>query len=191
MLREGVQSFDLLSIRCNAGDKKSISVEKEKKLNKVYGSKYTIPIDQGILNHQNELIFLLRLRPASNVIKGWDPTKVTYELTDIELEYEVITNVDLANAMISNYCSRERFMYGHVNHHKTITVNRKSDSIINESINVARRSRKGLLLLSYEPCATGARDSEKKFNPDIPEVKVVVNGILNKVFSWVMKTGDM
>lgn len=38
MLREGVQSFDLLSIRCNAGDKKSISVEKEKKLNKVYGS---------------------------------------------------------------------------------------------------------------------------------------------------------
>ena len=55
--------------------------------------------------------------------------------------------------------------------------------IINESINVPRRSMKGLLLLFYEPCTPGTRDSEKSFNPDIDEVKVAVNGIPNKVFS--------
>ena len=37
----------------------------------------------------------------------------------------------------------------------------------------------------------GARDSEQTFNPDITEVKVVVNGIPNKVYSHGMKTGDL
>ena len=49
---------------------------------------------------------------------------------------------------------------------------------------------KGLLLLFYEPYTAGARDSEKTFNPDITEVKVVVNGIPNKVYSQGMKTRD-
>lgn len=80
----------------------------------MYESKYTIPIDHGILNdHEafyreglsNELIFELRLRPASNVGKGSDPTQVTDELTNIELDCEVINNVDLSNAVILNYCS--------------------------------------------------------------------------------------
>ena len=55
--------------------------------------------------------------------------------------------------------------------------------IINESIDVPRRSMMGLLLLFYEPSTAGTRDSEKSFNSDIDEVKVVVNGIPNKVFS--------
>ena len=51
---------------------------------------------------------------------------------------------------------------------------------------------KGLiLLLFYEPYVGGARDSEQTFNPDITEVKVVVNGIPNKVYSHEMKTGDL
>ena len=49
---------------------------------------------------------------------------------------------------------------------------------------------KGLLLLFYEPYTGGARDSEKTFNPDITEVKVVVNGIPNKIYSQGMKTRD-
>ena len=39
------------------------------------------------------------------------------------------------------------------------------------------------LLLFYEPYAAGARDSEKTFNPDSTEVKMIVNGIPNKVYS--------
>ena len=65
-------------------------------------------------------------------------------------------------------------MYKHITHLKTISLDRGSDSIINKSINVARRSMKGLLF--YERYAAGARDSEKTFNPDITEVKVIVNG---------------
>ena len=126
MLRQGIQSADLSWIRCNAEDKNSTGVYKVKKLNKVYGSKYRIPIDHGILNNHrafypkgllNELIFELRLVPARDVVRGWDLTKLSNELTKVELENEVINNVHLANAVTSNCSSGERFMYEHVNHH--------------------------------------------------------------------------
>ena len=180
-LSEGIQSEDLAKIRCNAGDKKTTGVVKEIKLNDIYGSKYRIPIDHEILkNHavffpralSDELVFELKLAPASNVVKGSDASKLAYELTNIQLEYEVIHNKNLADEAESNYKNGKRLMYEHVTHHKTFPFSKRTDSIINESINVPRRSMKGLLLLFYEGYAGGARDSEKTFNPDITEVKV-------------------
>ena len=73
----------------------------------------------------------------------------------------------LADEAMANYVNGKRFMYEHVTHHKTISIAKGTDSIINESINAPRRSIKGLLLLFYEPYAGGAIDSEKTFNPDI------------------------
>ena len=43
-------------------------------------------------------------------------------------------------------------------------------------------SMKGLLFF-YEPYVAGARDTEKTLNPDIIKVKVIVNGIPNKI--WI------
>jgi hypothetical protein len=114
------------------------------------------------------------------VVKGSDPTKVGYELTNIELEYQTINDAGLVREAASAYLNGRQFMYGHVTHHKKILVNQKNDSIINEAINEPRRSMKGILLLFSEPHAAGARDSEKFFNPDITSVKVSVNGIPNK-----------
>lgn len=200
MLREGIQSIVLSKIRCNSGDKKTSGVDKEKKLNGVYGNKYRIPIDHEILKDHgvffpralsDELVFELRLAPAASVVKGSDSTSLGYEINNIQLEYEIIHSKELADKAISNYQNGKRFMYEHITHHKTISVAKGTDSIINESINVPRRSMKGLLLLFYEPYTAGARDSEKTFNPDITEVKVVVNGIPNKVYSQGMKTRDL
>ena len=115
------------------------------------------------------------------VVKGSDSSKLDYELKNIELEYEVIHNVDLARETSSSYLNSKDFMYEHVTHHKTLTVNKADDTIINESINVPHRSMKGILLLFCEPHAGGARDSEKFFNPDITNVKVSINGVPNKV----------
>ena len=72
--------------------------------------------------------------------------KLSYELTNIPLEYEVIHNKNLADEVESNYKNGKRLMYEHVTHHKTISFSKGTDSIINESINVPRRSMKGLLL---------------------------------------------
>ena len=37
-----------------------------------------------------ELVFEIRLAPASNFVLGSDPTKLGYELNNINLEYKVI-----------------------------------------------------------------------------------------------------
>ena len=75
-------------------------------------------------------------------------------------------------------------------HHKTITVGRNADLIINERINVLHCSMKGILMLFCETHAGGARDSKKFFNPDITSVKVTINGIPNKVYSQGLETRD-
>ena len=92
----------------------------------------------------------------------------------LSLIFHLKVNGHASNYLLSNYTNGTRFMYKHITHLKTISLDRGSDSIINKSINVARRSMKGLPF--YERYAAGARDSEKTFNPDITEVKVIVNG---------------
>ena len=90
-LGEGIQSGDLSMTRCNAGDKKTLGADKEKKrLNTACGNKYRIPIDHEILFYpralSDELVFELRLAPASTVVKGSDQAKLDYELSNIQLE---------------------------------------------------------------------------------------------------------
>ena len=136
------------------------------------------------------MVFELRLTPASNVVKGSDASKLGYELYSIQLEYEVIHSKQLADEAMKNYLNGKRLMYEHVTHHKTI-FSKGTDSIINESVNVPRRSMKGLLLFFYEPFTAGARDSEKTFNPDITEMKLVVNGIPNNIYSQGIKKRDL
>ena len=121
---------------------------------------------------------------------GSEKALLAYELTYIEPEYEVIHSQELADEARSNYTNGKRFMYDYVPHLKTILIARATDRIINEIISVARRSMKGLLLF-YKPYVAGARDSEKTFNPGITEVKMVVNGIPNKVYSQGMNIRDM
>ena len=124
-------------------------------------------------------------------MRGSEPTKLGYEVTNIQLEYEVIQRRDLPDLAKSNYLNGKRFMFEHKTHHKTISIAKGTDLIINEIINVPRKSIKGLLILFYEPYTAGARDSEKTFNPDIKDLKVAVNGVPNKVFSQGIKTRDM
>jgi len=113
------------------GDKKTSGVDKEKKLNAVYGNKYRIPLDHEILKDHglfypralsDELVFELRLAPASNVVKGSDPAKLDYGVSNIQLEYEVIHSKQLSDKAKANYLNGKRFMYEHVTHHKTVSI---------------------------------------------------------------------
>ena len=101
MFLEGIQSEVLCKIRSGAGDKKTTGVEAEEKLTEVYGNKYCIKIDHQILNDHGvfypralnrPFVFQLTLAPASQVVKGGDPTKLKYKLTNIELKYEIISD---------------------------------------------------------------------------------------------------
>ena len=127
MLLEGIQSEELCKIRSNAGDKKTSGVESEKKLNEIYGTKYRIRLDHEILTDHgvfyphalyNDLKFDVLLAPASQVVKGSDPTKLKYKLTNIQLEYEMTYSKMLAEEANSTYYSGKAFTYDHVHHEK-------------------------------------------------------------------------
>ena len=99
MVPEGIQSEDLCKICSNSGDKKTSGVDAENKLNEVYSNKYRINLDHQILTDHgvfypqalyNDLVFELTLAQTDPVVKGSDPTKLKYKLTNIQLEYEMI-----------------------------------------------------------------------------------------------------
>ena len=87
MVPEGIQSEDLSKIPSGLGDKKTSGVEAENKLNEVYGKKYHINLDHQILTDHGifypqalytDLEFEVTHAPASQVVKGSDPTKLKY-----------------------------------------------------------------------------------------------------------------
>ena len=64
----------------------------------------------------DELVIELRLAPAGSVVRGSDPTKLGYELSNIQLEYEVIQSKELAEKSMLNYLNGKRFIYEKVTH---------------------------------------------------------------------------
>ena len=87
MFREGIQSVDLSKFRFNAEDKEKSWVDMENKLNDGYWNKYGKQLDHEILKDHgvlfprvlsDELLFELKLAPASNVVIGCDETQLAY-----------------------------------------------------------------------------------------------------------------
>ena len=200
MLLEGIQSEDLCKIRSNAGDKKTSGVDAKKRLNEMYGTKYVIRLDHEILKDHgvfypqalyNDLVFEVTLADAKNVVKGSDPTKLKYKLTNIEIEYEMILSEMLAEEARSVYSSGKEFVYDHVHYEPTVTIQRGTDTQINIKVNSQRRSMKVILLLFVEPYSAGARDSQKYFFPDLTKVEVTINGEPNMLYSKGIEASDL
>ena len=200
MVPEGIQSEDLCKIRSNSGDKKTSGVDAEKKLNKVFGAKYRINFDHEILKDHGvfyphalttELVFQVKLAPANQVVKGTDPSKLKYKLTNIQLEYEMIISEKLANFMSTEYELGRWFLYDHVIFDKIVPIKKDTDERINIRVNAQRRSMKGILLLFIEPYAGGARDSEKYVFPDLKKVRVTVNGKPNMLYNDGIQSEDI
>ena len=140
MVPEGIQSEDLSKIRSGAGDAKTSGVDAEKILNGIYGKKYRINLDHQILTDhgifypqalKNDLVFEVKLAPASQVVKGSDPTKLKYKLTNIQLEYEMIHSENLAEEAESVYKFGKGFAYDHVSRAKVVPISQGTETRIN------------------------------------------------------------
>ena len=200
MLPEGIQSEDLSKIRSNSGDKKTSGVDSENKLNQIYGSKYRINLDHQVLTDHgvfypqalyNGLVFELVLAPASQVVKGSDPTKLKYKLTNIQLEYEMVLSKMLADEAVSVYESGKGFCYDHVSREKVLPINKGTETKIIINVNAQRRSMKGILLLFVEPYTAGTRDSEKYLFPDLKKIRVTINASPNTIYNEGMESQDI
>ena len=137
------------------------------------------------------LKFEITLAPVFDVLVSSDTSKgQTYKLDNLELEYTSISSDYLAQEAAAAYNSGKGFFYENVQLHKTFELDKATSSVINEHINVPRRSMSGILCLFNDAITAGTRDSEKFENPAMLSVAINMNGLPNKLYSRNMQTTD-
>ena len=108
-----------------------------------------------------------------------------YKITDISLEYEIVTQPDLANSIRSE-SQHMALLYDRILRHRKIIVN-KSDTVWNWAFNMPCKSLKGILVL-FEDKKTFARDTSKYYNSKIQKVSVIVEGKPNQLYAQGMRS---
>ena len=140
---------------------------------------------------RHPLKFEICLAPVSDVVVFSDTTKPpTYTITNLELEYRSISSKFLADNAQAAYKNNHAFFYENILHHKTFTFSKPNDSVVNEHINVPRRSMTGILLVLTENPTAEERDSEKFVNPYITSVRINIDGVPNMLYSKGMLQTD-
>ena len=144
-----------MKLRINAGDK-TAGVARDKAIADAYGNKFIIPLDFEMLDSampyyqaglRNRLSYELKFNDYNRVINS-SKTDATYKITDISLEYDIVTQPDLARSIRSEY-DKMVLLYDRVIQHSQIPVN-KSDTKWNWSFNDTCKSLKGILVLFEE-----------------------------------------
>ena len=108
--------------------------------------------------------------------------RASYTISDIHLEFEVITSPEIASALRVKYNGKHTVLYDRVVRHDKLSLN-KSDTIWNIALAPQAKSMKGILILFVDPSDGGAsygRDTEKFYNPKITNVAITLDGNPNQ-----------
>ena len=201
-LRQGISSENMRRLRTNAGDKVT-SNAKEVALAAIHNTKYVIPLDHPVLSDHgalypkalpHPLMFEITLPKVDRIVnhdkKEKEKTPPTYRMTNLELEYSIISSDNLSHEAMTSYQVGKGFFYENVILHKTFSISKPNDSVINQHVNLPRRSMTGILCLFEESYDEGKRDSEKFVNPDIRSVNINIDGMPNRLYSKGMIPSD-
>ena len=125
----------------------------------------------------NRLCYEITSNDYNRVIKSTvSSTDAKYKITDISLEYEIVTNSTLARSIATEY-QNMALLYDRVLRHRQIKVD-KLDTTWNWSC----KSLKGILVL-FEEEKPYTQDTGKFYNPKIQKVSVIVEGKPNQLFA--------
>ena len=113
----------------------------------------------------NRLCYELTFNDYNQVTKsGVSSSKVPdakYKITDISLEYEIVTQPDLTRSVRSEY-QQMALLYDRILRHRKI-IDNKSDTVWNWAFNTPCKSLKGILVL-FEEEKPYTRDKGKFYN---------------------------
>lgn len=132
----------------------------------MYGTNYRIRLDHQLLTDHgvfypqavhNDLKFEVTLAPTSQVVRGSDPTKLKYKLTNTELEYKVFRSNTLADGVFSVYTNGKEFTYDHVIGHEVVPFRKYTDSRLTIKVDPQGWSMKEILLLFADPMSKAPR----------------------------------
>ena len=133
---------------------------------------------------RNRLSYELKFNDYNRVINS-SKTDATYKITDISLEYDIVTQPDLTR-FIKDESDKMVLLYNRVIHQSQIPVN-KLDTKWNWSFNNTCKSLKGILVL-FEEEKLYLRDMSKFHNPKIEKVSVTVEGKPSQLYSQGMRS---
>ena len=166
-----------MKLRINASDK-SDGNKRDKAIADTYRNKFVIPLDLGL---GNRLCYEITFNDYNRVIKSAVASPdAKYKITEISLEYEIVTQPTLAKYISGEYKSMA-LLYNRVLRHRRIGVN-KSDTTWNWPFNMPCKSLKGILAL-FEDEGSYARDTSKFYNPKTQKVSVIVEGKPNQLYA--------
>jgi hypothetical protein len=188
---------NMLALRIAAGDK-VVTTKKDKAVSDAFGKRFCIPLDFELLDSHmpfyqsalaDRLSYELSFNDYSRVIKASGDTAATYTISGISLEYEVVTNSELARLIRQQLQGKVAILYERVLRHRKVTVN-KSDTVWNINLNTPARSLKGILMIFEDPAAGGEawdRNTLEFYNPLIEKVEVTIEGVPNQLFAHGMR----
>jgi hypothetical protein len=194
---QGIDTSDdqnVTKIRVGAGNKDETETE-DKAIADAFGNRFFIPLEFELLESHmpfyqsalgDRLEYELTFNDYSRVVKATGDANVSYTIENISLEYDMVTQPELARLIRNQYGGRVSILYDRVLRHRKITVN-KSDTLWNINLNVPARSMKGILLLFEDPDSPFQRNTEAFYNPKITKVEVTIEGIPNQLYSQGMR----
>ena len=106
-----------------------------------------------------------------------------YNISGISLEYEVVTNAELARMIKNQYSGKMAILYDRVLRHRVIPLNR-IDTTWNINLNTPAKSMKGILLLFRK---SDAKSSSKFYNPKIDKISIIIEGVPNQLYAQGMR----
>ena len=168
-----------------SGDTQKVS---DKLMFDIFGTKQCMNLEKILSDHGlyapygmiNNFQYVISFPKASDIMVAQSGESVAgYTLENLELEYETIENLDLANEILTKYSTGRSLSYNYVTLMKTVEWN-KDATLHNETINIPRKSMKAVVLLFKNKTVT---DSEEFVYPNITNVKISVEGVPNSIYS--------
>ena len=191
---QGIDTSTLSNMtRIRIGAANSIRTAEAVAIKDAYGSRFYIPLDFELLESHmpfyqsalgDRLEYELTFNDYSHVITAENDSDAKYSIEGISLEFDVVTQPDLARMVRNQYTGQVAILYDRVLRHRKINKD-KSDTLWNINLNVPARSMKGILMLFEVPPNAYDRDTEKFYNPKIE--KVTIEGIPNQLYSQGMR----
>ena len=141
-------------IRVGAGNGDS-SVAADKAIADVFGDRFFTPLDFELLESHmpfyqsalgDRLEYELTFNDYTRVVKAAGDADASYHIGGISLEYDMVTLLELARMIDSQYKGRLAILYDRVLRHPKMTMD-KSYTLWNINPNVPARSMKGILML--------------------------------------------
>ena len=190
MAYQGVGKANMLKHRIGAGN--AGSDKEDEAIAKAFGTRFCIPLDFELLETHmpfyqaglgDRLEYELTFNDYNKVIKSSD-ADAKYVITNICLEFDQVTDTELARQIRTQYDGRMTIFYDRILRHRKITK-KKLDTLWNINLNVPAKSMKGILMLFEDPDRTSTEDY---FNPNITKVEMTIEGVPNQLYSQGMKS---